>query len=686
MIKIVPWDDAKAAKIVKQRFEDSKRRREQYEQQWRENEVTLYNSLSVDETDYKGPVTAELLAQHFKNTEAEDSDSQTGVNYIFKHHRFLSAQMSANPPTVQARPTSSDPADRRRADTADRLCRHAIRAYQMQEKFDLLAHSTLLYGTSFVKTVFDENVGEVEEFNEATGELKLSGDFQIKNCTIWDIWLDPFARRWDDVDYVFERQWMSLEEAQMHFPDKARLLELYLKDQEKEKEYNDLNTSAELAEQRLPIIYYYEKGLPVNGMQGRHCIILPDGSLLKSICKNPNRFHEPPQDRDELAALLLKEEAGLEVDYGPEIAFLPYHILTDIDVVDHVYGKSFIEYALPGQDTINYMDSLQLENVRAHGYARLVIDESSDIAEDSVTDTPWDVIKISGGRGPHFVGAPSLMPEVNTLRDKHRQGVDDMAGVNESMYGQQSREQSGFSMQYATNQGNMIRRRIFNKYVGLTESVYRMYLAIIQKHWKNARTVKILGKEKSYQLYDIKGSDIISGYDLVVEYGSSLSLDPTARREEIMALMPLFEKAGVEPRVLMEMLKLNELGGQHDELSQATSRQQEIFERMIEYKGDYYIPPRQMQDHKNMLIYCNRYLMTAEFRDLEPKIQILIEKHVQDRIALMAGKAPAAGAPAGAAQGQMPAAEPLPVEEGGLATPDMGQGAALPAAPPAENL
>jgi len=38
-----------------------------------------------------------------------------------------------------------------------------------------------------------------------------------------------------------------------------------------------------------------------------------------------------------------------------------------------------------------------------------------------------------------------------------------MAGVNDSMFGQQKREQSGFSMQYATNQGKMVRRRLFNK-------------------------------------------------------------------------------------------------------------------------------------------------------------------------------------------------------------------------------
>jgi hypothetical protein len=211
----------------------------------------------------------------------------------------------------------------------------------------------------------------------------------------------------------------------------------------------------------------------------------------------------------------------------------------------------------------------------------------------------------------------------------------------------------------------------------MVEAVYRSYLALIQRHWKDDRTIKVLGREKSYQLYDIKGSDILGGFDLVVEYGSSLSLDPTSRREEIMALMPLFEKAGVESRSLMNMLKLNELEGMHDLTELGKARQQEIFEKIIAGAGEIYIPPRAMADHKNMLIHCNEFVMTAEFRDLDPKIQILIERHIEDRVALSQGKSPVSAAPAGEPSAPI---QP-PVEQGGLATPDMAAGAPMPAAP-----
>jgi hypothetical protein len=451
MLRIKKLTDKEASELLQSRLQDAKEMRKQYEEQWRLNEVILYNALGEEAYDYKGPVTAEVLQRVFKDDDNED----TGVNYVFKHHRFLNAQMSANPPSVQVRPTSSDPSDKRRADTADRLCRHAIRAYQMQEKVDRNNEATLLYGTGFMKTSFDENIGEIVSYNEATGELYMSGDLCIENLTIWDLWLDPHARSWEKVEYVYERKWYSVEKATMLWPDKEELLKKYLEDLG-EDDFNEWNGwSANLNERRIPVFHYYEKGLPTNGMQGRYVCMLEDGTFLAPMAKNPFRFYEITEDKEQIADMVKKEALGLAIDRGPEVAHLPYHILTDIDVTDHVYGKSFIEYAAPAQDTINRLDTMTLENVAAHGYCRIVLPEGADIAEDSITDTPWEIVRVEGGRDPHFFETPSLMPEVNQLRDRHAGGIDDMAGVNDSMYGKQEREQSGFSMQYATNQGNM---------------------------------------------------------------------------------------------------------------------------------------------------------------------------------------------------------------------------------------
>ena len=149
------------------------------------------------------------------------------------------------------------------------------------------------------------------------------------------------------------------------------------------------------------------------------------------------------------------------------------------------------------------------------------------------------------------------------------------------------------------------------------------------------------------------------GFDIVVEYGASLSLDPSTRREEILQLMPLFEKAGVDNKTLLSMLKLNELEGMHDIMQLSEQRQKEIFEEMLD--ANRFIEPRELEEHKGMLNYAYRYVMTSEFKNLEEEQKALLEQHIHMREQL-AAQGPGAPAPVGPAPGPAPGMEGMPPE------------------------
>lgn len=676
-VKIITWDLETTKKEIQKRWKMAEDSRRYHEEKWMRNERTVYstsagsNSFSLDNS----------METNFQNgmPGVDSSSAEQNNGYVFKNLRFLHAQMSANPPSVAMRPISSDQEDHRKADAADRIVRWAIRHYKMQEMVDNLSLNALLYGTGVIKTVWDSTRGDVTGFDEETGELELEGDISVTVPFMWNLYFDPDGKTSDETKWAFEKIYMDYDEAVGRWPDKIDFLK---KAQITEKQYENKGRQSQLDDKRwnvVELLEYWETGLPTNGYLGRYCITTMGADVIEPTRPSPFRFKRAGAVGTIEALDLPDDVKQAKIKRLPEQAQLPYTLLTDIDIPNMVWGRSFIEYVALGQDNLNRLDSAVLDNVQAHGVARLVLPETAEIAEDGLSNSPWDVLKITGAQPPFFMAPPQLMPDMTSTRQNIRQGIDDISGVNESMFGQQSREQSGASMQYATNQGNMIRRRLFNKYVLAVESIYKNILNLIRKHWTIERTIHVLGKEKALEAIDIKGADIDGGYEIVGEYGVTLSLDPITRREEIMSLQPMFEKAGVPVRTTLKMLKLNELEGMYDKLELAENRQKEIFDEMI--ATGRYIAPKKYRDHANMIDWAMDYFMTSEYNNLSTVVQNLCERHIEERAQLAAQEAsqPVAGAGAGSPPGPAPSgapASPLPSGTqpgpGGAPTPVAG--------------
>lgn len=671
MARVIHWDDETAQRELSRKLAYCREARRAVELEWEECDRTLLNTQGAPSETGK----VSFDGQAAEDGATEGGTSNVGINYAFKNYRFIHSQLSANPPSVVARPTSNDPSDRQKADSADRLIRFAVRKYSLQELMDLCSANTLGKGTGIIKTVQDAEKGAILDFDKQTGEMLMEGDIAFTVPSPEDIWFDPDARLWTDVKYVFERILMPFEEALFRFgPEMKETLQKH-----RLQEGSEPGGSRAGSERRyfdvVEVFQYWETGLPYNGMVGRFCYCTLEGKLLTPVRPNPFRFASPKDRGVDMPDAGTAESAAQKADLRAK-ASLPYNLFTDIDIPGRVWGRSHVLYEAPLQDLYNRLINLMVDNVQAHGVARLLVPEGCELADDAITDSPMDIIKFTGNVPPSFQAPMALPAAIPELIQMAKNGIDDMAGVNEAMMGKQSREQSGFSMQYATNQGNMIRRRLFNKYVLLVESVYKAFLNLVVKHWDEKRVIYVLGKEKAFEAIPLKGSDIDGGYDLVVEYGASLSLDPTTRREEIITLLPLFEKAGVDTRTVLSMLKLNELEGIYDNLELASTRQREDFQEMISLNK--YLPPRAsgIQDHKNRLAFAYQFVETSEFKYLPEAKKQLIEKHIEAREVLAAKGATPQGAPAPAAGG--PPAGPLPAVPGAGGPLDvMQQGPAI---------
>lgn len=649
MPQVVSWGEEDWSRELKQRLDRAMKFREAFEAQWQENMSVVMNATGRNNP--RVSVSFDNILE-LDSGEVDSGDSQVGMNEVFKYVRFWHSQMSANPPSVIVRPSSTDPSDRRKADAADRTARFLRKDKNMGEVQDEANLNVLITGTGYTKVVWDEEKGDIFDFNEETSEVKMEGDHCIYAPRTTDVWLDPDARRKGDVRWTIERLQMTLEEAKFKFPLYKDKLEELVTDKASNtySSFFGVDSPADSSE-LVEIMEYYEKGMPINGGVGRHAYFLADGTVLKYGKNNHYKSR------------------------------LPIKVLTYIDVPGQVYGKSVVDYTARLQVMLNSADTCTLDALQAHNVVRMVIPETVEIEDEAIGNSHWDWIKTGGNGDIRFVPPAQLMPDSWRFRDALVAAIRDLFGINDSMMGIQRREQSAVSQQTAIESGTMIHRRLMTKYAQQVEEVYQDALGIVKTRWTVPRHVLVLGEEKAFEAADFAGADIAGGFDLDVEYGTSLPVDPNMAREQLMLLMPALKEAGLSMKQILRRFKLNEVESTLDIMELAADRQREIFEEMIARatKGEaVYIAPRELEEHQGMLEYATEYRMTAEFKYLDADIQALIERHIKERIEMAAQAA--TGQPEGG-----PGVLALPGSPGvsGAMTPEMG---AVPAPPPEEEI
>lgn len=653
--KLEQLDQAGAEALVTQRFKEAKEFHKQFHPNWRANELTLFQLNGIGGqsiTTYSFDSQADLASG-----DLDVGNSAISINYAFRYHRYLLGLMSSNPPSVIVRPTSADESDRRAAAVADDLSIYGRRKYITQEVSDQMSMLCLVHGTVWGYIAQDPWQGELRRVYK-NGRVLMTGDFDCRAKSAWEVMRDPTAQLWKDNRYVFIMHITSREEAQARFG--------------RNKKYRDRITAyktpttrsateggpkadqtPEVKRDTVIVWQYVEKGLPWNGMVGRQIWVLDDGAVVSDVTVNPN----------------------------PK-ASLPVFPMTDVDVPGLIEGKSTIDYLVRLQDVLDRLDSTVLDNIQAHGCIRMVTFDAQPQEDNNPSNGPWQIMNIedTGSKEPHFLQPPTMMPDIYRFRQQLLDGMEALAGTNEYMFGQIKREVSSYTAQTAISAGNMVRRRLFNKYKGCFEWMFKQYLMLVQEHWDDKRKVLVTGKEGAMKVAYYSGADLEGGFDIDAEYGTSFSLDPERRREEIMQLLPLLKEAGYTMRQILQMMKLNDIKGLFDMAETAAQRQMEIFDEMIaKYEGEgilVYIRPEELEEHTQMLNAAYQFRQSMAYKVLARPLKRLIERHILDR-EQQAAKPPRTGTPPAAAGAGPAAAGALPGLPAGLG----GAGAAAPALP-----
>lgn len=555
------------------------------------------------------------------------------VNRILPTVQNRLARLLKNEPRWDVAPNSGDEEDKDAARLAEQVILQLWEQLQINQKRIPLTMWLQQCGSAYFKVSWDPTLGRkhvlpVDKENpdgstERTYQIVAEGDIRVEICSFFQIYPDPLAKSWDELQYLIDCRVRPIQYFPQQFPERGNLVkeeDVWLNSLSYEQRINAMNTTS--------------------GTSGTAATQMKNSAIEISYFEKPSEKH--PYGRHIITANGVK----LKDDILP-IDEIPYIKFDDIIVGGKFDGEAIITHLRPLQDQINKGKTMRAAWVNRMLTGKIIAARGHNIAQEAFNDQSGEIIKydhVINVPEPHALQMPAIpqyaYEEERTLKDD----INDTAGINEASRGQlPSSSIPAIGMQLLVEQDDT---RIGVEVEGLEYSyanLGRILLKFVDKYYVTERLLKISGEDMEYAVKKFKGSDIRQNFDVKVVKGSTLPGSKVLKRQEILNLHDrgMFGNPQ-DPTVVQNTMSMLEFGDEYQGWKRHSLRMAQIQRgiAMIEEQGEK-PPVSKFDDHALWMQELNDYRIGEKFLKLSEQQQTivltLIEEHA-DWIAELSGQ------------------------------------------------
>lgn len=553
------------------------------------------------------------------------SNSRSKVNKIVVNHMYdlveqRVSRASRYKPAVYVFPESTDTSDRISAEIAKDWLSYISYINDFDMLLQQLARSTYIIGEGYIFAKFDSEKGDFHPdwkdevrlalkegrppkvpLLDENGEQIIIDDvpqFVEKGVRVGEVTFDEvlavdvFPERkskWDQVNYVFQLEYVDADELRMRYKDKAK----EITENAEGKRY-DYETLSDIS---------LGNDIPVINLYHRATQFLPRGRRIR-FTRNAILSNTPyPHD------------------------YLPCARLTDIDPPGHCRGMSFMENGKTINNVINDLTSMIRRNQLLTSHPKWMVPYGSVVKKDTLgNDT--SIVEFKGPSAPQLVTPPTTQPEIFNFRSELKEDLQQTSGVYGTSRGEvPKRVDSALALQFLDEQENERSNPAIAKFQTLQREVFFKALDLAAKnyHQSDKRLISILGADKQYLLEDFDPSHLGKPYDIQIQNGSALPQSKSARVQTLITLHKEFPEL-VSNQQVVDMLEFGEADKFYDSATIAIrSAEAEEYSFMLDKNVD---PPDSAEDlithHQTHL----RRYQNKSFKMLKKDIQDRFKKHL----------------------------------------------------------
>jgi hypothetical protein len=385
------------------------------------------------------------------------------------------------------------------------------------------------------------------------------GDVEYRIVMATDVLLQK-KRRFEDVDYCFTMEPISVDALRARYPEKA----------------------AKIKNQDVQI-YDYER---------MELVSTKRETMLFTF------WHKRSEQMDKGRKIVFTNDTILEsTEYPFSHDGLPCVRFTDQDLPGELHGQSFYEQIKGLTGTYNNITNMLIRNIVMVSHPKWMVPAGSvalDRLGNDITITQY-----KGPTPPVLATAQSVPADVFSFRDKLKEEFQQISGVFGVSRGEPPPGiKAGVALQFLSEQESERYNELVLKWNEMIRQIAEMTIAVAGDYYDQSdeRMVRIMGKNNEYMTEFVKVSALEKDYDIRVQNSSALPKSVAARTQTLLDLSERFPDQFTGEQVI-EMLDLAQSDKFTDAATVAVRTAEAENEKLYEVEDAEDLSPVEFENH-----------------------------------------------------------------------------------------
>lgn len=425
-------------------------------------------------------------------------------------------------------------------------------------------------------------------------------DYRIKLAS--DVFLQK-KKRWEEVDYCFEVEAVSVDSLRAQYPDKAAKIK------NQDVQVYDYEKMQLVSTKREVLVYTFWH---------RRSVHMDKGRKIRFI-----------------------EDCILENEVYPFSHFsLPCVRFTDLDLPGELHGMSFYEQIKGLTGTYNNLTNMLIRNIVMVSHPKWMVPAGSVALDRLGNDIT--IVQYKGPQPPVLATAQSVPSDVFGFREKLKEEFQQISGVFGVSRGEPPPGiKAGVALQFLSEQESERYNELVLKWNEMIRQVAEMTIAVAGDYYDESdeRMIRILGKNNEYMTEFFKVSSLEKDYDIRVQNSSALPKSVAARTQTLLDLSERFPEQFSGEQVI-DMLDLAQSDKFVDAATVAVRTAEAENEKLHEVKDADTMAPVEFENHILHWKIHTREMQQFQFKYKTSKeIQERFKDHVMAHEMLMMDQA-----------------------------------------------